>query len=189
MTINSKPSQFKYDEINIRQEKPTDREQVFDVIQAAFKDIEESDQSEGYLVDRLRGSSSFIPELSLVAETDDRIVAHILVSKVEIVSDNKVFSVLSLAPVSVLPAYQSCGIGSRLINKAHEIACSLGFTSIVLIGHKEYYPRFGYQPASMFDIAFPFDIPDPYCMACELKPNALDGIHGMVRYPPEFNNG
>ena len=189
MTKNSRLSQSKHDDIFIRQEKLSDREEVFDVIQAAFKEVEESDHSEGYLVNRLRDSSSFIPELSLVAEIESKIVAHILISKVEIVSDTEIFSVLSLAPVSVLPAYQSCGIGSRLINRAHQIANSLGYNSIVLIGHKDYYPRFGYQPAKRFGITFPFDIPSPFCLACELQPNALEGISGTVRYPPEFSKG
>ena len=56
----------------------------------------------------------------------------------------------------------------------------------VLLGHKDYYPRFGYRRASAYGISFPFDAPDECCMAAELIEGGLDGIHGMVKYPDAF---
>ncbi|MEM6725737.1 MAG: N-acetyltransferase, partial [Bacteroidota bacterium] len=77
-------------------------------------------------------------------------------------------------------------IGSQLIEKAHQIARSLGHRIVVLIGHEQYYPRFGYQIASAYQIAFPFEVPDPNAMVLELVPGALEGVQGVVVYPEAF---
>jgi len=172
--------------IQIRQEVTTDFENVFSVVEAAFKTMPMSDGTEQFLVERLRLSEAFIPELSLVAEMDKKIVGHILISKVNINSSNQTFSALSLAPVSVLPEYQKMGIGGKLIRAAHDQAKKLGHQVIVLIGHKTYYPRFGYQQADLFGIEFPFNVPKEHCMAVELTPGALQQIHGTVKYPKAF---
>ena len=173
-------------EIIYRQENPADYEQVNEVVREAFKNEPTSDQTEHLLVERLRKSEAFIPQLSIVAVSNGAIIGHILLTKVEIKSENQSFESLSLAPVSVKPEYQNKGIGSRLVRKSHDIAKKLGFKSVMVLGHEHYYPKFGYQPASNFDIEFPFDAADKNCLAIELEKNGLKGVSGKVEYPKEF---
>lgn len=170
----------------IRQEKPSDHEAVFQVVEAAFKDMPISDQSEPFLVNRLRKSEAFVPELSLVAEVDGKIVGHILVSKVKIKSENGEIEALSLAPVSVIPNFQNNGIGSALTMESHRRAKALGFQMILLVGHPAYYPRFGYERASKYGIKYPFDAPNEACMVIELQPDALQNVSGEVVFPKAF---
>lgn len=170
----------------IRQEQAKDRQTVHNVIELAFRAMEDSDHSEQFLVDKLRQTDAFIPELSLVAESDGTIIGHILLTKVKIVSGDNTFPSLGLAPVSVLPAYQNQGIGSALIREAHKRAAALGCASAVVLGHKDYYPRFGYRQADTFGIEFPFDVPHEFCMAVELLPEGLKGVQGVVKYAAPF---
>ena len=138
-------------------------------------------------MERLRQSEAYIPELSLVAETNTgKIVGHILLSKVEIVSEKGTTTVLSVAPLSVLPEFQRQGIGGMLLREAHRRAALLGYKAVLLLGHKDYYPRFGYRKASSYGIRFPFNAPDECCMAVELEPDGLKDVHGLVCYPNAF---
>lgn len=172
--------------IQIRPETPADYSEVFQIVEAAFRGQKFSDQTEHLIVERLRQSTAYIPELSLVAEGEGKLLGHILISKVEVAGEEESFPALSLAPVSVLPQYQNQGIGGQLINAAHRSAKALGYLAIVLIGHATYYPRFGYEKASKYGISFPFDSPDINCMICELQENALQNIQGEVVYPKAF---
>lgn len=169
-------------EIKIRQECATDICEVASLIEEAFKNEPHSDHREQFLVERLRETEAFIPELSLVAFLENKIVGHILLTKIKI-SDS---ISLALAPVSVLPEYQGNGIGSKLITEAHNKARELGYQSVVLLGHKDYYPRFGYEVAETFGIKLPFDVPSECVMAIELTPNALKEVSGIVEYHPTF---
>ena len=78
------------------------------------------------------------------------------------------------------------GIGKNLIEFAHDKAKELGFGSVILLGHENYYPKFGYKLCKDFGIKLPFDVPDINCMAIELSENALQHISGIVQYPKEF---
>lgn len=173
--------------IRIRQERNGERMTVCKLVETAFADMKESDHQEHHLVYRLHQSDTFIPELSLVAETDEgKIVGYILLTKVEITSENGVTTSLAVAPLAVHPEYQSNGIGGMLLREAHRIAAAIGFGTAVLLGHKNYYPRFGYREAAVHGIKFPFDVPSEYCQVIELRPGALKGINGMVHYPAIF---
>ncbi|MEO1435265.1 MAG: N-acetyltransferase [Bacteroidota bacterium] len=172
--------------LTLRQEQTRDYQIVFDLIQAAFKDEPLSDHSEGALVDRLRKADTFISELSIVAELDAQIVGHILLTPITIAAEAQQVPALALAPVSVLPAFQKRGIGGRLIEEAHRVAVTLGHQIVALIGHEHYYPRFGYQMAHTFNIAFPFEVPNENALVVELVPGALDDVSGMVVYPNAF---
>lgn len=199
-------------EITVRTERPEDRSRVFGLVKEAFENVRESDRTEHLLVERLRLSDAFIPELSLVAEaaedgfsalpngqpasmavedcvSDGAIVGHVLMTRVEIVGPDMTWPSLALAPLSVLPACQGQGIGSRLIIEAHRRAAALGHKSVVLLGHETYYPRFGYRRASDFGIRFPFDAPDECCLAAELVSGGLFGVSGIVHYPDAFSLG
>ncbi len=172
--------------IQIRQENPSDHLEVFKVVEAAFKNLAISDQTEQFLVERLRKSESFIPELSLVAEKEGEIVGHILLTKIKIVNPKESFDSLALAPVSVKPSFQNQGIGGQLIRASHQVAKELGYQSIVLLGHENYYPRFGYEWTSKYGIELPFDAPEQNCMVVELVKDGLKGVSGMVEYDKAF---
>ena len=172
--------------ITIRQEHPSDYKTVFDLIEEAFKNEQLSDQKEQILVEKLRKSSEFIPELSLVAVFNDEIIGHILLTKIKILNNNRSFDSLALAPVSVKPNFQKKGVGGKLIIESHRIAKILGHHSIVLLGHENYYPKFGYELASKYNIKIPFDAPDENCMVIELTENGLQGVSGTVQYSKAF---
>lgn len=166
----------------IRQEQKDDHVQVYNLVKEAFESAEHSDPDEQNLVERLREAKEFVPELSLVAELDGELVGHILFTEIRI-GEKKA---LALAPVSVVPKYQSRGIGSELITKGHKIAKSLGYALIVVLGHEKYYPKFGYVKASPYDIKAPFEVPDENFMVLELKENALNQTKGIVEYSSKF---
>ena len=167
--------------IIIRQEMASDYEKVYEINKLAF-----NQENESKLIEKIRVSKNYVPELSLIAEIDDKIVGHILFSKIKIVGDST-YDSLALAPMAVIPKYQKKGIGSKLVAKGLEKAKELGFKSIIVLGHKDYYPKFGFQRASKWDIKCPFDAPDEVFMAIELTEKSLDGKPGIVQYPDEFN--
>ncbi|HRP89916.1 MAG TPA: N-acetyltransferase [Edaphocola sp.] len=172
--------------IKIRQETTADYPIVFNLIEKAFFNEILSDKKEQFLVERLRKSEGFIPELSLVAEVNHQIVGYILLTEINIETRKESVIALALAPVAVLPDFQKKGIGRQLIEAAHHIAKKLGYQSIILLGHENYYPKFGYQPLHQFNISLPFDAPKENCMALELVPEALKNKEGKVIYPKEF---
>ncbi len=172
--------------LNIRKETTVDHKAVFTLITKAFSALEHSDHKEQFLVERLRNSTAFIPELSLVAEINNRIVGYILLTKISIKNDSREWPSLALAPVAVDPDFHGRGIGRALILAAHRIAVESGYTSVILLGHAEYYPKFGYVPTVNFGISLPFEVPAENCMAVELVPNGLEGVSGIVEYAHEF---
>ncbi|RHW43101.1 N-acetyltransferase [Neobacillus notoginsengisoli] len=170
--------------IKIRQEVAEDIQAVEEVIKRAFANVEMSDQTEHELVARLRNSEAFVPELSLVAVKGEagEVIGHILFSKATIGQSET----LALAPVSVLPEYQNQGIGGQLINEGLKWAKKIGYGSVIVLGHPEYYPKFGFKKASLWGVKAPWDVPDEAFMALELTPAALEGVFGVVRYSDAF---
>ncbi|WP_264551749.1 GNAT family N-acetyltransferase [Flavobacterium sp. N2038] len=173
-------------EIKLRQESKKDYECVFQLIEKAFEKEEYSDHREQFLVERLRDSEAFIPELSIIAEVDGKITGHILFTKLEIKNQSQSFQSLALAPVSVLPEFQGKGIGSKLILYGHDVAKKLGYKSVILLGHQDYYPRFGYEVCEKYHINMPFDVPAENCMVIALTEDGLKGVSGEVVYPKAF---
>lgn len=165
----------------IRKEEPKDYEIIYSLVKDAFDSTEHSDGNEQDLVNALRKGDAFIPELSLVAETDGKIVGHIMFTKAKVAGN----TVLVLAPLSVLPEYQRKGIGTALIKEGHKIANELGYEYSVVLGSEKYYPRAGYLPADNFGIKPSFDVPNENFMACKIKEGASD-IHGIIKYAEEF---
>lgn len=173
-------------DVKIRQEQNADYEIVENLTYLAFKNMEFADGDEHELVAKLRKSKDFIPELSLLAIVDECIVGHILFTRSKIVSSTETFDSLTLAPVSVHPDWQRKGIGSLLIREGIEIAVKLGFDNINLVGHKDYYPRFGFARASLFGISMNMVVPDSAFMVLELIPGSLSGKSGVLHYAKEF---
>lgn len=168
--------------MSIRREEAKDYKEVYEVVKKAFEGAEHTDGNEQNLVEKLRGSEAFVPELSLVAEAEGKIIGHILFTEVRVGKD----TLLGLAPVAVLPEYQKKGIGGQLIEEGHRIARNMGYKGVVLLGHPTYYPKFGYKPSVEFGIKAPFEVPVEVFMAIELKKDSLAGIEGVAEYAKEF---
>ncbi len=167
--------------LHIRTELPEDQPFIHQLLQAAF-----GQPDEAQLVDRLRSDEAFLPQLALLAEQDKHIVGHIAFSQVRIEEGAKSYRSLALAPMAVQPAHQKLGIGSLLVRAGLDRARQLGHQSVIVLGHANYYPRFGFQPASRWNIRPPFEVADEVFMALELEAGALEGISGKVRYAEAF---
>lgn len=165
----------------IRQENKNDYEEVYNVIKTAFETAEHSDGNEQDLVVALRKSDNFIPELSLVAVMDNKIVGYILFTKIKIGKQEE----LALAPLGVLPEYQKQGIGRTLIQEGNKKAKELGYHYSVVLGSDKYYPKFGYVSAKEYGIVAPLDVPDENFMAIKLNDTDIE-IKGIVQYAKEF---
>lgn len=168
--------------MTIRTEQPSDCDSVYRVVKKAFETAERSDGNEQDLVNALRQSSAFIPELSLVSEINGKIVGHIMFTKLQIGEH----TALALAPLSVLPQYQRQGIGTSLILEGHKTAKALGYSYSVVLGSEKYYPRIGYLPAETFGIQPCFEVSSKNFMAYKLHENAPI-VSGVVKYAKEFS--
>jgi putative acetyltransferase len=164
--------------VTTRPETSQDRVDIRNVNQAAFGGGDEAN-----LVDALREDS--LVEVSLVAELDNQIVGHILFSRVTIITNTGMVEAVSLAPMAVLPSYQRQGIGSRLVDAGLEACRKQGHRIVLVLGHPEFYPRFGFSAKLAQPLESPFGSGEAW-MALELVPDALDGVAGRVKYPPPF---
>ena len=165
--------------MQIRPERTTDHPHVHHVNTAAFGQPAEAD-----LVDKLRARAE--PLISLVAaDADGTLVGHILFSPVTL-DGHPELGLMGLAPMAVAPDRQRSGIGSALVEAGLDACRALGTAAVVVLGHPEYYPRFGFRPASHWDLASEYDAPDEAFMALELEAGALRGATGTVRYHPTF---
>ncbi len=142
--------------------------------------------NEAGLVKKLRKSTNFIPELSLVSIKSGKVVGHILFSRINIETKTGSVPALALAPMAVYPEFQNRGNGSKLIRQGLERCRYLGYKVVIVVGHPTYYPRFGFTSARAKGLKAPLPLPEEAFMVIELDPDALNGISGMVIYPPEF---
>lgn len=165
--------------MNIRPEKPEDIEGIRHITHAAF----DQRNAEAKLVDLLRERGELT--LSLVAEIDGEIVGHVAFSPMNLEDAPASFRALGLGPISVLPAHQRKGIGSALMREGLAQCAALGCDAVLLLGHTEYYPRFGFTPASAFGIRGDADYGDHF-MALPLHEGALNNVHGQARYVRAF---
>jgi len=165
--------------ISIRSERKEDQTAVHRVNELAFGQPGEAD-----LVDALRERvDAFI---SLVATIDGSVVGHIFFSPVTIESEKTAFAAIGLAPMAVLPTHQNQGVGSLLVREGLKECRRLGHHIVVVLGHPNFYPRFGFEPASSKGLRCEYDVPDEVFMVTELTPGALAGRGGLVKYHDEF---
>jgi putative acetyltransferase len=167
--------------IQIREERPGDIPAVRAVHENAF-----GQGREAKLIDRLRTSCSTL--LSLVAEDNGKIVGHILFSPVTINSWYGYVEGMGLAPMGVLPEYQKQGIGSRLVNQGLSALRAKVCPFVVVLGDPDYYPRFGFEPASLYGVKSQWDgIPDNAFFIVVLDKKAMEGVSGTAQYREEFD--
>jgi putative acetyltransferase len=167
---------------SIRPETPADYLAIKEVNDLAFGQL-----NEGELVENLRKNPKFATELSLVAEANGKIVGHILFFPIAIkLAAGKEKETISLAPLAVRPEFQKQGIGGELIREGLKACKQSGYDSVIVFGHPEYYPKFGFRPAGTWGIKDTFGAPAEAFMALELKEGALEGASGVVELPEEF---
>ena len=166
--------------LTIRPELPKDFSIVFEIHKRAFGRPEEAQ-----LVETLRRVAN--PQISLVAVRDVQVVGHIFFSPVTIEGQRSSMQALGLAPMAVAPELQNQGIGSLLVNEGLNVARRMEQNVIVVLGHSDYYPRFGFAIASRKGLRCEFPAPDEAFMVAELIPGALCGVSGLVKYLPEFS--
>ena len=164
---------------SIRKETPVDTVAIREVNRLAF-----GGGAEARLVDRLRDEGLVI--CSLVAEEPGRIVGHILFSKLQIETPDGLILGAALAPMAVVPDRQRQGIGSELVRAGLDLCGQVGVAVVVVLGHPAYYPRFGFSAERARCLQSPYS-GDAF-MALELKPEALSGVAGTVRYPAAFSD-
>jgi len=167
--------------VTLRQETEQDRAAISEVHEQAFQRTHEA-----HIVEKVRQSSGFIPELSLVAEYAGQIIAHALFSKVQIENGTEVVEVLAFGPLAVRPALREHGIGSMLIREGIVRASELGYRAIVLIGRPHCYAEFGFVPGSHFGLKCSVPVPDEMFMIHPLRHDGLTNVNGTVVYPPTF---
>ncbi len=165
--------------MRIREEEDRDLQGIRDVNDAAFGGTDES-----LLIDQLRDDGLFIT--SLVGDEYGEIVAHILFSELEIRSNDDEHTIrgAALAPMAVAPTHQRMGIGSELIRQGLEKCAEKGVEAVVVLGHENYYPRFGFSAEKAKCLKSPFS--GPFFMVLDLKQGIFDDFSGIVIYPNAF---
>jgi putative acetyltransferase len=165
----------------IRPEIKDDVEGVRLLLEKTFGRPQEAD-----LVDTLRERG--LITLSMVAHIEEQIVGYIAFSPVELESNSSMVKILGLAPLAILPPYQRQEIGSKLVETALAECQKMEYQGIVVLGAPEFYNRFGFRQASLYQLYSSFDVPAEFFMVKELLNGSLSGHTGVVNYQPEFNN-
>jgi len=164
----------------IRREEPQDIPAIRQVNELAF-----GRSGEANAIDALRDRGA--ATLSLVAVIDDRVVGHLFFTPATIETADHTWPALGLAPLAVLPEYQRQGIGSALMKAGLAECARLGYERVIVLGHPDYYSRFGFMRASQYGIRPAWEAPDEAFMVLELQRGALDSVSGVARYQPEWN--
>lgn len=155
----------------IRAAAPADREAILAVTDAAFEREEQA----------MRIIREAVPEISLVWEEDGEIRGHTMLTRMPM-GEHRPFQ---LSPVSVAPGHQRRGIGGALVRAALERADALGEPFVLVLGHPEYYPRFGFELAAPLGVLPPRDFGPAWMLA---RLSAYDpSVTGRVEFPPPFD--
>jgi putative acetyltransferase len=164
--------------IKIQEETGACLSDIRKINEAAFGDSLVSN-----LVGALRSNKKV--DLSLIAEVDNGIVGHIMFSPVFVEGAECSKRGTALAPVAVLPKHQRTGVGSALINEGLKRCRNLGIDYVVLLGHRIYYPRFGFEPIRNHGLTTSYGNGE-HAMVHELTEGALNMLLGKICYQPEF---
>jgi putative acetyltransferase len=165
----------------IRQEKPEDIDDIHALNELAFGQPQEAN-----IIDKLRINCDNL--LSLVAIENEKVVEHVLFSPVEIEGQHEIIRGMGLAPMAVLPEMQHKGIGTQLVKSEIENLRKMQCPFIIILGHPEYYPRFGFERASLYGIKCQWEgIPDDAFMILWLDKSKMNRVSGLAKYRDEFN--
>jgi putative acetyltransferase len=167
--------------VHIREERPEDRAAIRKINEQAFGQPQEAD-----LVDALRRNCGDL--LSLVAVADEQIVGHVLFSPVTVGADREKVLGMGLGPMAVLPGHQRQGVGTQLIEYGINKLRIDGCPFIIVLGHPEYYPRFGFEPANRHGIRSEWQVPDNAFMVFVLDQSKMQGVTGVSKYRSEFSS-
>ncbi len=138
--------------IKLRLETEKDYRRVEEITREAFWGVMGPKCDEHYLAHILRKSDDFIKELDYVAEIDGKIIGNIMYAKGRVVDGDNNYDVIGFGPLTVLPEYQKCGVGKALVTHTIDKAKELGYKVIVIFGHPDYYPRYGFKKAKDYAI-------------------------------------
>lgn len=166
--------------IQVRPENPSDYPMITQINEQAF-----GRPNEARLIELIRDSQHYIPELALVADYQETIVGYILFSWIDLVGE-KTYPVLGLAPLAVQPGFQKQGIGSQLVQAGLNQAETRGEAVVIVLGEPQFYSKFGFQPSINYQIQSPFPVPNQYFQVKPLK-NYQKFYQGTVVYPPFFS--
>lgn len=164
--------------MQIRSETDDDKAAVYDINAAAFPT-----EAEARLVDALRESAS--EYISQVAVADQNVVGHIMFTPVTL-EPFEDLRLMGLAPMAVSPSLQRGGIGSELLKTGLLRCTESDVGAVAVLGHPQYYPRFGFRPASQWGIKSEYEVPEEVFMMIELSPGYLRGYQGTIRYDAAF---
>lgn len=162
--------------MEIRKERPEDIPAIRDVNDRAF-----GQQQEGNIIDALRSNGAAL--LSLVATVNGRVVGHVLYSPASI---GEVVGT-ALGPMAVLPEHQRQGIGSKLVETGNQKLKDADCPFVIVLGHANFYPRFGFRPASTNGVKCEWDVPDEVFMLLALDEQKMQGVSGLAKYRDEFS--
>ena len=168
--------------MKIRQEKPSDFRDIYDLVKVGFQTAEVSNGNEQDYVIKLRASGNYIPELALVAEENGKLIGHIMLTKTCVSCNDSKFEALLLAPLCVALEHRNLGIGSKLVVESFGLAKNLGYKAVFVVGNPAFYSRFGFRSSVLFGIKHVPMIPDQFVMVNELSAGALTGVVGTVTF-------
>jgi putative acetyltransferase len=167
--------------ITVRAEQPRDFPQVRHINELAF-----GQPLEANLVEKLREHCA--EALSLVADEGNRVVGHILFTPVVVEQGTQRTVGMGLAPMAVVPDRQRQGIGSQLVRRGLEILRDRGCPFVIVVGHPQYYPRFGFEPASKYELRCQWEsVSKEAFMTAILDATVMAGVSGVATYRPEFD--
>lgn len=167
--------------MQIRQAEKSDYDKIYNLVKTAFETAQKSDGNEQNFVNELRALNNYIPALEFVAEENDTLVGHIMLTKQIVSADSGTFEGLLLAPLCVKLEKRNEKVGTMLIEKSFQTAKKLGYDCVFLVGNPEYYNRFGFLQTTEYEIENASEIPDKYILVCELTKGALQNKKGFVK--------
>lgn len=168
--------------MQLRTAKPEDDGAIDALICIAFAGTDHGYDGEAELVTALQQDATFNPELAVVAIQDEQVIGYGLLTEVTVASQVG----LCLAPLAVAPKHQKQGVGGQLIAALEQRAVAAGYGFISILGWPAYYTRFGYVPASQYDVQAPMLVPDEAFMIKAVTPGGLTGVRGTLQYLPAF---
>lgn len=170
----------KLEGMHIRRERPVDYPEVHALVRLAF--VTGQYDGEAEYLEALRSKPAFLPELSLLAEEDERIIGQVVLYETPIRTDAAPVTALVLSPISVHPAHFRRGIARALVDRALDIAREMGYPAVFLCGEPALYQKLGFVPSHRFGILHTSDLQGdaPWCMVRELHAGALRDLQGTV---------